>query len=394
MARYWARMFSERATGTASADVWKDTTYKYKGVIKDIAGGTINKDYILPDVEDGPGLNMQSVNVPWQISSFGSYGGVRLAGSEIMTVGGQFTTALFSENAEWLLRHALVSYKTRGGNPFYAGDTFSFAVARSFVDADNYPQHELYRGCKFSDVSLACSDQAPILRAGFGIVGSTKEYLAGGTTDPYTGDALKYCNQPTACDGYPKDIFTFQDMQLKLGNDGTVADVQVTEVRNLALSFRNMLDPIFGQSRNVQTLQRTMCELSWSAEFTMTILGDDATTDLKPPSNLNMAPSQWLRYKLESLKDSTTAAAFPVEFHFISNEGAKALKIKIGKSLITSVSDVMPMSRTFTVRMGGIAMLAADCTNFTIEFQSVLKAPDGTLTFVDEPAVPPAVTTI
>jgi hypothetical protein len=173
-------MFSERVAGTASANVWNEPTYKYKGVIKDTTSGVVNKDYILPDVEDGPGLNMQSVNVPWQISSFGSYGGVRLAGSEIMTVGGQFTTALFSENAEWMLRHALVSYKPKNGKMFFAGDTFSFAVARSFLDADNYPQHELYRGCKFSDVSLGCSDQSPILRAGFGIVGSTKEYLAGG----------------------------------------------------------------------------------------------------------------------------------------------------------------------------------------------------------------------
>lgn len=386
MARYWARMFAERTAGSSAADVWKDTSYKYKGVIKDTTAGVVNKDYILPDVEDGPGLNMQSVNVPWQISSFGSYGGVRLAGSEIMTVGGQFTTALFSENAEWLLRHALVSYKLRNGKMFFAGDTFSFAVARSFLDADNYAQHELYRGCKFSDVSLACSDQSPILRAGFGIVGSTKEYLGGGVTEPYTGDAGKYCTSPTACDGYPKDIYTFQDMQLFMGDSGTTADIQVTEVRNLALSFRNMLDPIFGQSRNVQTLQRTMCELSWSAEFTMTLLGDDATSDLKPAAALNMAPSQWLRYKLESLKDSTTAAAFPIEFRFISNEGAKALKIKIGKSLITSVSDVMPMSRTFSVRVGGIAMLAADCTNFNIEFDTVVKSPDGSLTFIDDSA--------
>ena len=171
-----------------------------------------------------------------------------------------------------------------------------------------------------------------------------------------------------------------------MGDSGTTADIQVTEVRNLALSFRNMLDPIFGQSRNVQTLQRTMCELSWSAEFTMTLLGDDATSDLKPAAALNMAPSQWLRYKLESLKDSTTAAAFPIEFRFISNEGAKALKIKIGKSLITSVSDVMPMSRTFSVRVGGIAMLAADCTNFNIEFDTVVKSPDGSLTFIDDSA--------
>lgn len=386
MARYWARMFSERVAGTASNSVWNEPTYKYKGVIKDTTSGVVNKDYILPDVEDGPGLNMQSVNVPWQISSFGSYGGVRLAGSEIMTVGGQFTTALFSENAEWMLRHALVSYKPKNGKMFFAGDTFSFAVARSFLDADNYPQHELYRGCKFSDVSLACSDQSPILRAGFGIVGSTKEYLAGGAAEPYTGDAAKYCTEPTQCDGYPKDVFTFQDMQLFMGDSGTTADIQVTEVRNLALSFRNMLDPIFGQSRNVQTLQRTMCELSWSAEFTMTILGDDATTDLKPPAALNMAPSQWLRYKLESLKDSTTAAAFPIEFRFISNEGGKALKIKIGKSLITSVGDVMPMSRTFSVRVGGIAMLAGDCTNFSIEFDTVTKAVDGSLIFTDENA--------
>ncbi len=390
MARYWARMFAERVTGTPAANVWQESSYKYKGAIKDVATATINKDYILPDVEDGPGLNMQSVNVPWQISSFGSYGGVRLAGSEVMTVGGQFTTALFSENAEWLLRHALVAYKLKNGKPFYAGDTFSFSVARSFLDADNYPQHELYTGCKFSDVSMACSDQAPLLRAGFGIVGSTKAYLGGGSTEPYTGDALKYCQEPTACDAYPKDVYTFQDMKLQLADTGTVANIQVTELRNLALSFRNMLDPIFGQSRNVQTLQRTMCEMSWSAEFTMTILGDDATTTLKPPSANNMAPSQWLRHKLESLKDSTTAAAFPIEFQFFSNEGNKALKFKIGKSLITSVSDVMPMSRTFTVRVGGIAMLGDDCNNFSIEFGTGTKSADGTFEFVadtQEPAV-------
>ena len=382
MARYWARMFAERVSGTASANIWNTDTYKYKGTTKSIAAGTINKDYILPDVEDGPGLNMQSVNVPWQISSFGSYGGVRLAGSEIMTVGGQFTTALFSENAEWLLRHALVSYKKRNGQPFYAGDTFSFAVARSFVDADNSTQHELYTGCKFSDVSLACSDQAPILRAGFGIVGSTKSYLAGGSTDTYTGDAAKYCAEPTACDGYPKDIYTFQDMKLYMADTGTSANIQVTEVRNLSLSFRNMLDPIFGQSRNVQTLQRTMCEMSWSAEFTMTILGDDDTTTLKPAANLNMTNSQWLRYKLEKLKDGTTGAAFPIEFQFFSNENNNALKFKIGKTLITSVSDVMPMSRTFTVRVGGVAMLDDSCNNFTIEFGSAAMMADGKFEFV------------
>ena len=371
MARIWGRMFAERATGTAAADIWSSDKYSYKGAITGVSTGTVNKHFILPDIEDGPGLNMQSVNVPWTISSFGSYGGVRLAGSEIQTVNGTFTTALFAENAEWLLRHALVSYKLRNGATFYGNDTFSFAVARSFLDADNYPQHELYRGCKFSDVSLSCSDQAPVLRAGFGIVGSTKEYLAGGTTDPYTGNALLYSPEPTACDQYPSDIFTFQDMQLKLGASGTTADIQVTEVRNLSLNFRNVLDPIFGQSRSVQTLQRTMCELSWSAEFTMTILGDNATTTLKPPDATNMAPSQYLRYKLESLKDGTAAAQFPIEFKFLSNNTGKILDIKVGRSLITQVGDVMPIARTFTARVGGVAMLGSDCNNFTIDFPTL-----------------------
>jgi hypothetical protein len=44
------------------------------------------------------------------------------------------------------------------------------------------------------------------------------------------------------------------------------------------------------------------------------------------------------------------------------------------------------MSRTFSVRVGGIAMLAADCTNFNIEFDTVVKSPDGSLTFIDDSA--------
>lgn len=371
MARYWARMFAERAAATAAADIWNSDKYSYKGTITSVASGTINKHFILPDVEDGPGLNMQSVNIPWQISSFGSYGGVRLAGSEIQQVGGTFTTALFAENAEWLLRHALVSYKLRNSQTFYGNDTFSFAVAKSFLDADNNPQHELYRGCKFSDVSLSCSDQAPILRAAFGIVGSTKEYLAGGTTDPYTGDALAYAPEPTACDQYPSDIFVFQDAQIKMGASGTTADQIVTEVRNLQINFRNMLDPIFGQSRNVQTLQRVASELSWSGEFTMTIPANDANSTLVPPNGSNMAPSQWFRYKLESLKNGTPAAQFPIVFKFVSNNNGKIMNINIGRSLITQVSDVMPINRTFTVRVGGVAMLGSDCNNFTIDFPTL-----------------------
>lgn len=374
MARIWARMFAERVTGTTAGDIWLPAKYQYKGPISTIAAGTVGAHYILPDIEDGPGLNMVANEVPWTISSFGSYGGVRLAGSEVQVVGGNFSTALFSENAEWLIRHALVSYKLRGGQPFYAGDTFSFSVAKSFVDADEMPQHELYKGCKFSDVTLACSDQSPVLRANFGIVGSTKQYLAGGLTDPYTGDALNYCNPPTDCDAYPSDIYTFQDMELKLGPDGETADVHVTEFRNLALSFRNMIDPIFGQSRNVQSLQRTMSDLSWQAEFTMTLLGDNTTSDLKPVAGDgdNMRDSQWLRYKFEQLRNGLAAASFPIQFKFISNDGTKYMLIKIGRSMITSLQDVMPISRTFTVRAGGSAMLDGDCNNFTIEFGDVV----------------------
>jgi hypothetical protein len=364
-------MFAERTSGTAAADIWNSDKYSYKGTISSTSAGTANKHFILPDVEDGPGLNMQSVNIPWQISSFGSYGGVRLAGSELQQVGGTFTTALFAENAEWLLRHALVSYKLRNGQTFYGNDTFSFAVARSFLDADNYPQHELYRGCKFSDVSLSCSDQAPILRASFGIVGSTKEYLAGGSTDTYTGDALAYATEPTACDQYPSDIFTFQDAEILMAASGTTANVQVTEVRNLSISFRNVLDPIFGQGRNVQTLQRVACEMSWSGEFTMTIPGPTANATLVPDPSLNMAPSQWFRYKLESLKNGTSAAQFPIIFKFKSNSNNKVMNFNIGRSLITQVSDVMPINRTFTVRVGGIAMLGSDCNNFTIDFPTL-----------------------
>lgn len=361
MARYWARMFAERTPGSTSAEVWDETKYKYKGEIKEVSTGTIDKDFILPDIEDGPGLNMVASDIPWQITSFGSYGGVRLAGSEVQTVGGTFTTAMFSENAEWLLRHALVSYRPRNGKTFYAGDTYSFAVSRSFIDVDNATQTELYRGCKFSDVSLSCSDMSPVLRAGFGIVGSTKEYLSDADRD-------KYSPEPTACDQYPSDIYTFQDMSLKFGDSGATADIQVTEVRNLSLSFRNLLDPIFGQKRNVQSLQRTMCELSWQAEFTMTLLGDDTTTDLFPPASTNMVKSQWLRYKLENLHNGTAAAAFPIEFKFTSNDKKKDLIIKIGKSLITSVADIMPISRAYSVRAGGVAILDSTCNNFTIDF--------------------------
>lgn len=363
MARYWGRMFAERAAGTLPADVWDETKYKYKGDITTVAAGTIDENFILPDIEDGPGLNMVSADIPWSISSFGSYGGVRLTGSEVQTVGGNFTTAMFSENAEFLLRHALVSYKQRNGQPFYAGDTFSFAVSRSFLDVENNAQHELYKGCKFSDVSLACSDQSPILRANFGIVGSTKEYLD-------SAGAANYTPEPTSCDQYPSDIFTFQDMVLKFGDSGATADIQVTEIRNLTLNFRNMLDPIFGQKRNVQQIQRTMCELTWQAEFTMSTLGIESTvaTDLKPPAGSNMTDSQWLRYKLENLHNGSAAASFPIEFKFVSNDLQKELKIKVGKSLITSAVDVMPISRAFSVRVGGVAILDASCNNFTIEF--------------------------
>jgi hypothetical protein len=365
MARYWARMFAERDTGTTAGEVWDPTKYKYKGDITTVASGTINKNFILPDIEDGPGLNMVAADIPWSISSFGSYGGVRLSGSEVQTVGGNFTTALFSENAEFLLRHALVSYKERNGQPFYAGDTFSFAVSRSFQDVENNAQHELYKGCKFSDVSLSCSDQSPILRANFGIVGSTKEYLD-------SADTTNYTPEPTSCDQYPSDIFTFQDMVLKFGDSGQTADITVTEIRNLTLNFRNMLDPIFGQKRNVQQVQRTMCELTWQAEFTMSTLGIDSTvaTDLKPPGGSNMTDSQWLRYKVENLHNGSTAAAFPIEFKFVSNDSDKELKINIGKSLITSAVDVMPISRAFSVRVGGVAILDSNCNNFSLTFPS------------------------
>lgn len=364
MARYWARMYAERTSGTAAGDIWLPAKYSYKGTITTAAAGTVNAHYILPDIEDGPGLNMTANEVPWTISSFGSYGGVRLAGSEVQVVGGNFSTALFAENAEWLIKHALVSYKLRGGQPFYAGDTFSFAVARSFVDADENTQHEIYRGCKFSDVALACSDQSPVLRANFGIVGSTKEY-------PGSTDATNYCPEPTDCDDYPSNIFTFQDMELHIGESGSTADIRVTEFRNLALSFRNMLDPIFGQSRNVQSLQRTMSDLSWQAEFTMTLLGDTATSDLKPAGGSNMVDSQWLRYKFEQLRNGLAESAFPIQFKFISNDGLKYMLIKIGRTMITSLQDVMPISRTFTVRAGGSAMLDGSCNNFTIEFGDV-----------------------
>lgn len=394
MARFWAHFLKEYDGTTAKA--------KFLGTVKGPAtqgysnNGTLNTDYIVPDIEDGS-LTITDTNNAYPIVSYGSKGGVRLLPCVGYSVGGAFSTKLYAEQAEFLIGSALAKANTTT-NP--TGDATSFQVDRCYVDSDPVQQRlfaDSYKGVKIGQFSLTVGSTNPMVQMNMQLVGATRTEIApvGGT------GIIPVSGKDPACSAYPSTPYTFKNVSVyadfsggdifSTSNNTTTwavpADTKkLKTVRSISLTFQNTLASTSHSAGTLDRIQRTVTAVQYSMVVDLSDPdGDTGTMDTI--GGTAYGSFAWRKRYLDMrdsinggkvslaviIDNSTSTTTTTGNTTSTSTTAGKRIYFSLGKATgFDSVQSITPIPEIFSAQISGMAMWDADiCNTFDWNIETV-----------------------
>lgn len=382
MARFWAHILKEYDGTTAKT--------KFLGAVKGPASqgysnnGTLNTDYIVPDIEDGS-LTITDTNNAYPIVSYGSKGGVRLLPCVGYSVGGAFSTKLYSEQAELLIGSALAKANATT-NP--TGDALSLQIDRCYVDSDPVQQRlyaDSYKGVKIGQFSLTVGSTNPMVQMNMQLVGATRTEIS----PTVAGGIIPATGKDPACSAYPSAPYTFKNVSVYADfNGGAIfsqvanstetvwavpsATKKLTTVRSISLTFQNTLASTSHSAGTLDRIQRTVTAVQYSMVVDLSDPdGDTGTMDTI--GGTAYGSFAWRKRYLD-MRDSINGGKVSLAVIFDNPVApGKRIYFSLGKATgFDSVQSITPIPEIFSAQISGMAMWDADiCNTFDWNIEGV-----------------------
>jgi hypothetical protein len=368
MARLWATVLKELNTAR--------TAEEFRGPgIKGPTGkgyantGTINTDFLVPDIEQDA-LTLTDTNNTYPIVSYASNGGVRHLPVVGYSVGGAYMTKLYREQCRFLFDAAL--RKRSESNPL--GDLPSFQIDLCHWDSDPIAPRlisDSYKGVKFGAFGLTVGAASPLVTCMFQLTGSICN------TIPQTVPGVPNYGQEPSCDGYPNDIFTFKDTKIYADFDGdplwTTTDgvkswtppadsKKILTVRSLSLNFVNTLATSSHNEGIVDRIQRTVQALQYS--MVVDLVDPDATGTEDTLGSTAYGSQVW-REKYRLLRESVESGRLSLGVTFERPLDTR-ISIDLGsRSVLDGYQSIKPIPDIFAAQISGFAMFdPSSCSTY------------------------------
>jgi hypothetical protein len=383
MARFWAHFLKEYDGTTPKT--------KFLGTVKGPAAqgysganATLGTDYIVPDIEDGS-LTITDTNNAYPIVSYGSKGGVRLLPCVGYSVGGAFSTKLYSEQAEFLIGSALAKANATT-NP--TGDATSFQIDRCHIDSDPVQQRlfaDSYKGVKIGQFSLTVGSTNPMVQLNMQLVGATRTEI---TATP-AGGIVPTTGKVPACSAYPSAPYTFKNVSVYADFNGNAIFSQVanstetvwavpaatkklTTVRSISLTFQNTLASTSHSAGTLDRIQRTVTAVQYSMVVDLSDPDGDVGT-MDTVGGVAYGSTVWRKRYLD-MRDSINGGKVSLAVIFDNPvTPGKRIYFSLGKATgFDSVQSITPIPEIFSAQISGMAMWDADiCNTFDWNIESV-----------------------
>lgn len=373
MARMWAYMLKENGFSDKATVKGSD---KYIAIAsQQTTDGILNKDYMVPDIEN-QGLEMMDTNNQYGIASYGSLGSTRLTEVIGYSVAGAYAGKLYQNQADFLLDWAI--RKKDATNP--TGDTPSVRIDRCHWDSDITPgvYADSYLGCKIGQFTLTAGVSNPYVSVAAQIVGSRIREI------PVTGTGAasipQYAKEPD-CTSYPDDPYTFRHVSVYVDFEGDklipdnkaavwdlsgLAAKKVSVLRSVGLVFANQLSTSSHAEGVLDRIQRVISRLQFSLVMDMSDPGAIPTPLVDPKSRI------WLK-KYRDMR--TKAANGNFSMVVVLDNGTKQIIFDLGKKAVQmSLQRVFSITEIFALQIAGEAQYdSGNCNTFDWKIQDSPK---------------------
>lgn len=228
-----------------------------------IAVPTLNQDYIWLDY----GVQVPAIN---QVFSFWNHQSVvpnrgvtnRLTGAEQYTIGGQFQTLLFHEQAKFWKEAVLEPTVAATNNPFKVQDLPSYQIDRYMTVNGDIRWTDRITGCKFASATLASSSEGQRAPVALSVnwQGSTRIEIPASEVTAFA---------PPACVGdyIPKKPYRWSKSTFTLDSTGTTPIVLDTIIRSWSVEIQHQMSSRMNKGATITNMVQT----GWTPQMSVTL---------------------------------------------------------------------------------------------------------------------------
>lgn len=228
-----------------------------------IAVPTLNQDYIWLDY----GVQVPAIN---QVFSFWNHQSVvpnrgvtnRLTGAEQYTIGGQFQTLLFHEQAKFWKEAVLEPTVAATNNPFKVQDLPSYQIDRYMTVNGDIRWTDRITGCKFASATLASSSEGQRAPVALSVnwQGSTRIEIPASEVTAFA---------PPACAGdyIPKKPYRWSKSTFTLDSTGTTPIVLDTIIRSWSVEIQHQMSSRMNKGATITNMVQT----GWTPQMSVTL---------------------------------------------------------------------------------------------------------------------------
>lgn len=226
-----------------------------------IAVPTLNQDYIWLDY----GVQVPAINqvfTHWNHQSVVPNRGVtnRLTGAEQYTIGGQFQTLLFHEQAKFWKEAVLEPTVSATSNPFKVQDLPSYQIDRYMSVNGNIQWTDRITGCKFASATLTSSSEGQRAPVALSVnwQGSTRIEIP---TSEVTGFVAPLCTG----DSIPKKPYRWSKSTLTLDSGGTPIALDKI-IRSWSVEIQHQMSSRMNKGATITNMVQT----GWTPQMSIT----------------------------------------------------------------------------------------------------------------------------
>lgn len=223
---------------------------------------TLNQDFIWLDY----GVQVPAIN---QVFAFWNHQSVvpnrgvtnRLTGAEQYTIGGQFQTLLFHEQAKFWKEAVLEPTVSATNNPFKVQDLPSYQIDRYMSVNGNIQWTDRITGCKFTSATLTSSSEGQRAPVALSVnwQGSTRIEIP-------TSEVTAFAPPACAGDYIPKKPYRWSKSTLSLNTGGT-AIVLDKIIRSWSVEIQHQMSSRMNKGATITNMVQT----GWNPQMSITL---------------------------------------------------------------------------------------------------------------------------